>query len=554
MRRTRIAVHFLSCSVKLLFRRYLWRDSPADLARILSAHLEELGGTFLLVGQLLSIRRDCLPAAFCEVLGSLRDATPPFDTAEAIRVVEREFGRPIHELFSYFQKSASSADWMGQTHMAAIAEGDPVVVTVRRPGLTPMVANDLGALRVIVTLIDFLGVFGRVRLGGQFEDFRERTLEALSLITEARKADRLAAQTDDNPRQYVPQVYWSHTARNVLTMERVQGTPLNEIIDAAGGPVSLATRSAQESAPAHVDLPTAARNLIYNHMHQVLNGKYVHCDPVPAVLSVLDDNTIVYRDCRAVQRIEPRFAQQQMAVLSAARAGDVDSLFRSLWDLVEGPYDAPVEFEASFHRRVSEWLDVVEDRRASNSERSIRPLIAGIIDDFRRFQIAAPPALLAYYHAFGTTALTVELLAPNLDVEAELTGFLQKMLTERIERNLDMGTLSQTVLEYEQFLVAFPYQFQELMRLARQNRSPVVKSVDLWELRAWSLLQLLATLTILAMPAAWLWWRWSGVVFPPIRLSGSGVVAGVCGLLVLRRAAGMKYAQCAMGRRRMRQP
>ena len=553
MRRARIVVHLLSVSVRLLYRRYLWRDSPAELGGLVAGHLERLGGTFLLLGHVLSIRPDWFPAAFCGALGSLRDATPPLAPADAGEVVERELGRPVHELFSFFDKSAQSADWLGQTHLAAITENDHVVVTIRRPGLAPMVAADLSAVRVIVGLIDFLGLLGKVRLGAQFEAFRQHTLAGLSLIPEARKADRLAAQTDDNPRQYIPQVYWSHTADNVLTMERLQGTPLLDIVRAAGSAVSLATLPGRRAEAPQVDLPVVARNLLYNYLHQVLNGKYMHGNPVPGILTVLEDNAIGYRDCRDVERIDSRFTQQQMEVISAVRAGDVESLFRSLWDWVEGPNDAPVEFEDSFHRRVSEWLDLVDDRRVAPSQRNLRHLLAGILEDFRRFEIAAPPALLVYYHAFAITTLTAELLVPNMDTDSELAGFFQKMLTERIEKKIDTGTLSQTVLEYEQFLVALPHHFRELMRMVRQNQSPMVRSVDPWELRLWYTLQLLATLTILAMPAVYVWSWWTGNSPATTRLQLTGLVAGAGSLLVLRRAARIKYHQSAVGRRRMRQ-
>jgi predicted unusual protein kinase regulating ubiquinone biosynthesis (AarF/ABC1/UbiB family) len=324
-------------------------------------------------------------------------------------------------------------------------------------------------------------------------------------------------------------------------------------VSAAAGADSLVSRPGQQAAM-QIDLSTIARNLLYNHLHQVLNGKYAHCNPLPALLAVLEDNTIVYRDCRAVERLDSRFSQQQLEVISAARAGDVDSLFRSLWDWVEGPYDAPVEFEASFHRRVSEWLDAVEDRQTALSERSVRRLLAGIIDDFRRFQIAAPAALLAYYNAFAITTMTVEILAPDLDIDAELAGFFQQMLTERIERKIDTRTLSHTVLEYEQFLVALPHQFREFMRQVRQRQSPVVRTVDVWELRGWNLLQLLATLTILAIAAAWLWSQWNGAGFPGVRIPATVFITAICSLLILRRVCRLRYDQCAMGSRKMRRP
>jgi ubiquinone biosynthesis protein len=449
-RTVQISVHFLSCSAQLLWRRFLFRDSPADLARVLRSHLQELGGVYFLVGQILSLRYDCFPPAFCEEIGNLADTSEPLDPAVAIQVIEQELGRPLQDLFSSFDKSTNSVDWLGQAHMAAITDDDPVVVTIRRPGLASMVNTDLAALRVIVGLIDFLGILGRVALGREFPEFRRRTFEGLTLITEARKADRLAAQSSDNPRQYVPQVYWSHTASGVMTRERVNGTSLAEIVAAAAaGPQSVAIGSSQQPAAGRIDLPAVARNLLYNHLHQMLNGKYVHCSPRPAILTVLEDNTIGYCDFRAVERIESRFSQQQMDVISAVRAGDVDSLFRTLWEWVDSPNDnAAVEFEASFHQRVSEWLDLADDQRTTPSERDLRRLIAGILDDFRRFQIPAPAALLAYYHAFSITTMTIEILAPDLDMQAELAAFFQAMLTERIEKSIDTRTLAHTVLEW----------------------------------------------------------------------------------------------------------
>jgi hypothetical protein len=148
----------------------------------------------------------------------------------------------------------------------------------------------------------------------------------------------------------------------------------------------------------------------------------------------------------------------------------------------------------------------------------------------------------------------VERLAPDLDIDAEMAGFFQAMLTERIEKQIDTHTLSHTVLEYEQFLVALPHQFREFMRQVRQSQSPVVRTVDVWELRGWNLLQLLATLTIFAIAAAWLWSLWGGAGFPAVRIPATVFITALCSLLVLRRVCRLRYDQCAMGSRKMRRP
>jgi predicted unusual protein kinase regulating ubiquinone biosynthesis (AarF/ABC1/UbiB family) len=539
----------------MLYRRFFLQDSPAGLARTLGSHLGKLGGTFLLIGQALSFRHDWFPAAFCEELGKLRDTTPPLGEQEVRSIVEQELGRPIDEMFSSFETAPLRADWLGQSHRAAISESDPVIVTLRRPALTSLVESDLAVVRVILWIVAFFGVLGRPRSRGEFATFQRRVIEGLSLVNEARKADRLAMQTDENQRQYVPQVYWAHTTENVLTTERVNAVALEEMLSAQARHVALTSPPVQESpegnAQPHLNASTVARNLLHNHLHQVLNGRYVHCNPVPANLAVLENGTIVYVDCRAVERIDPRLSSQQMVVLSAARAGDLDSLFQSLWSWVEGPWDSPVEFEASFYRRLSDWLDSVADRQSVPAKSRVRGLLAGIVDDFRRFQIPAPEALLAYYNAFSATALTAEALAPEMDIDAELAVLLQEILTARIEKKIDARTLAQTVLEYEDFLVGLPHQFHEFMRQVRRSQWPVVRTINLGELRTWNLLQLLTSLATTALVIAWLWSRWNRAG-PQGLLSTTFVVIAILFLLVLRRVCQLNYDRCAMGHRRMR--
>jgi ubiquinone biosynthesis protein len=486
-------------------------------------------------------------------LANLSDNSPPLDVAVVIRGIEAELGKPIQELFATFDKNLTSSNWLGQTHRAAITDDDPVIVTVRRPELTASVTSDLAVLGRILTLVEVIWVDGKHQLASQFPGLRDRLLRMLPLITDARNTDRLAAQASDNPREYVPQVYWSHTTANVLTVEQLDGTSLADITDAldqAAAPVAFNAGSPSTG----IDLQKVARNVLFNHLRQVLNGRYVHCRPTPDILTVLDDNVIGYRDCRAVQRIDSRFAERQFEVISAARARDVDALFQILWEYVEAPIDAPVaEFEASFQERASEWLEMADDPRAMPADRDVRFFFAGLLDDFRRFQIPAPVALLAYYHAFAATIASFQKIAPDLDIHAEMSVVFQEMLTERIEKKIDAHTISQTVLEYEQFVVTLPHQLRHFLHSARKERSPIVRSVNSWELGAWSVLHLLATLSIIGTVflAAWLYSKPGGGLGP---ISWEAALALILGLFVVRRLSRVGHNRCAIGRRRMRWP
>jgi ubiquinone biosynthesis protein len=418
-----------------------------------------------------------------------------------------------------------------------------VIVTVRRPGLAAAVEADLATLGPVLLLADFCAVAGRVRLSSHFAQIRPAVLDGLSFLTVARRTDRLASQAADNPREYIPHVYWEHTTANVITLEAVSGASLDDVAEAARQNSAAVTAPSEDPPAGCVDARKVARNLLYNHLRQVLNGRYLNCHPAAKTLVVLDDHSIAYLDCRAVYRLDSRFADRQMEVISAARAGDVNALFQSLWECLEAPADAPAaEFESSFHARVSEWLDLAEDPRAAPDARSVLALLDGILDDCRRCQIPAPHSLVACHHAFGETVACVREVAPEIDMEAELAATLQEMLTERIEKSIDTRTLSQTVLEYEQFLVTLPHQLRQVMRSIRQERAPLERSVNVWELRSWGLAQLLATLAIPATAAVWAWRQWNP----------APAIAVVITLLLLRRASRLGYERSAVGHRRVR--
>jgi len=525
---------------------------PADLAGVLRAHIEELGGVFLLFGKALSIRYDCLPVSFCEVLSKTPDCSPPLDAAAVTRTIESELGKPLQESFSFFDDKFTGSNWLSQTHKAAITADDPVMVIVRRPGLTPIVEADLAALGHILTLLDFFAIPRRLQLARQFPDFRRRILQGLSLLTEARNMERLAAQASNNPHEYIPHVYHSHTTANMLTVEQLEGTPLSEITDALARTPSPLT-SLGELPAGQIDPKKIARNLLFNHLHQILNGKYLHCDPTPEVMVVLDDNVIGYRDCWAVQRIDSPFFERQLEVISAVRASDVSSLVQTMWEYVDAPIDAPVaEFEASVRELVSEWLDLADDARATPADRDVRLLFVKILENFRRFQILAPAAILVYYHVFATTIATIQSLAQDFDLRAEMSDLFQRMLTERIEKEIDTRTITQTVLEYEQFLVTLPRQVRQVLRAAQQDQSPVMRSVNPWELRAWSLLRVLATFSMLAAVAVWIWRQWKPTSVSAAYSSPAILLTMLFGALAVRHISRIGYDRCAMGRRRMR--
>jgi ubiquinone biosynthesis protein len=199
--------------------------------------LEELGPIFVKFGQILSTRRDLLPADVAEELSLLQDRVAPFDGALAEQAVIDSLGRPLAELYRSFERTPLASASVAQVHAAELPEGRAVVVKVLRPGVRERIDADLEVLRALARLAQ--------RYAPDAQRFRplevvaeiERTLgDELDLQREGANASALRRNFQGSPDLYVPEVIWSHSAERVLTMERVHGVSADDVaaLDRAG--------------------------------------------------------------------------------------------------------------------------------------------------------------------------------------------------------------------------------------------------------------------------------------------------------------------------------
>lgn len=552
-----VSFHLVWFAAQFLFYYVFLRRDPAYIGRLVSFHFRELGGGHIKFAQALALRYDVFPEGFCNELAKARDAVPPFDNQLARDTIEKELGRSADELFSCFDEMPTGNDAFAQRYCGVLKTGESVVIKVQRPGSKQMAEADLLGICFLLKVIDFSGILGRVRLIRDYEGFRGWMLEGLSYLTEARYVERFAAQSRNNPREYVPQVYWSHTTDAVLTLERLEGVLLSEVIDVIGSsqdPLAISGAFEVEG----VDLQQAAKNIVYNFLNQLFNGKYFRRDLHPTDLIIMEDNAIGYLDFESMGRMDQNFAQHQLDFLYAARVGDIDALYELVLEYFEPPFDADlVALEDTFKSRISQWLEASDDEYSPIQERSFVALMMLCMDGFRRLQIPVPSTVLACYKAFAAVDEVVLTIAPELDMKAEWAGFFRETITERIQRQMKFDTLSEVFLEYEAFILSLPRQFRESVRLLRRGHYPVVRTVGKWDLYGWKLMHALATSLILGVLAARVW-----IYFYPtartrelsILLSPAAFLGSLAGLVFLRRIFKIRYEYAARGYYRMRRP
>jgi len=313
----------LGISERLNIPRRLLRRRPAiegelSNAKRLRLALEELGPTFIKVGQVLSTRADLLPPEFIDELRLLQDQVPPSDW-EAIRgVIETELGSPINEVFAYFDPKPFAAASLGQVHFAVLPEGKEVVVKVLRPDIEGVVNVDLDILQDFAQLAQ-----ERTAVGERFEavDFAEEFANnlrgELDFKREGRSADQFRENFSNEPRLKVPRIFWDFSTRRVLVMERFSGIKIDDTsaMDAAG-----------------YDRKNLANTSARFVLKEVLEDGLFHADPHPGNLLILPGEIIGVIDFGTVGRLETsdRIGLARLLILVVQRdtVGIVDQLVR----------------------------------------------------------------------------------------------------------------------------------------------------------------------------------------------------------------------------------
>jgi ubiquinone biosynthesis protein len=202
---------------------------PAYPVRIRLA-LEALGPIFVKFGQILSTRRDLLPPEIADELALLQDRVPPFSSAEARRIVERSFGRPIEAVLDAFDERPMASASIAQVHSARLKDGREVVVKVLRPDIERIIRRDVGLLYLIARLAQTYWKEGRrLRPIEVVRDYERTILDELDLQREAANAAQLRRNWEGSDMLYIPEVHWDYTSKQVLVMERIYGTPVGDV-------------------------------------------------------------------------------------------------------------------------------------------------------------------------------------------------------------------------------------------------------------------------------------------------------------------------------------
>ncbi|MBT8342881.1 MAG: AarF/ABC1/UbiB kinase family protein, partial [Desulfatitalea sp.] len=194
--------------------------------------LEELGPSFIKMGQLMSTRGDILPPGYIEELSKLQDRVPPVPFAQVRRTIESELRRPVEEIFAHIDEQCLAAASVAQVHNARLKSGERVAVKVIRPGIHKRIGKDIELMYYFATRIERRYELGRV-LGAVnlVKEFERTIFRELDMLIEAGNIERFTQSFADIEEIRIPKVYWGHTAKSVLVMEHIEGIKMDNVAE-----------------------------------------------------------------------------------------------------------------------------------------------------------------------------------------------------------------------------------------------------------------------------------------------------------------------------------
>jgi ubiquinone biosynthesis protein len=438
-----------------------WRRLSSPRGVRLRLALEALGPIFVKFGQVLSTRRDLLPADIADELAKLQDQVPPFPSQQAIAELERVYGRPVGQVFASFDATPVASASVAQVHLAVLPGGREVAVKILRPGIERVIANDIALLEIFAGLVEAVWSEGRrLRLREVVAEFKKHLHDEQDLMREAANCSQLRRNFLHSPLLAVPEVYWDYCATSVMVMERMHGTPISQVDALVAQGVDL---KALSRAGVEIFFTQVFRDGFFHadmHPGNIFvspEGKYIALDfGIMGTLTDVDKNYLAQNFLAFFNRDYKRVAQAHIDAGWVPRHTRVDEFESAIRAVCEPIFDKPLK-EISFGKTLLRLFQTA-----------------------RRFEMEIQPQLVL----LQKTLLNIEGLGRQLDPDLDLwktaKPFLERWMHEQVGWRAFERNVRQEAAAWANVLPQFP----RLLHRALVERPPHSVSEDLARIAA----------------------------------------------------------------------
>ncbi|MDZ4074064.1 MAG: ubiquinone biosynthesis regulatory protein kinase UbiB [Hylemonella sp.] len=421
------------------------RNLDAPRGQRLREALERLGPIFVKFGQVLSTRRDLLPADMADELAKLQDRVPPFPSEVAVATIERAFRKPVAQIFSEFEREPVASASIAQVHFAKLIDREgrerEVAVKVLRPGMLPAIEKDLSLMRLMAGWVEGLSSDGkRLKPREVVAEFDKYLHDELDLVREAASAAQLRRNMEGLDLVLIPEMFWDYCHNDVIVMERMKGIPISQ------------TARLREAG---VDMKKLARDGVTIFFTQVFRDGFFHADMHPGNIFISTDPATF-----------GRYISLDFGIVGTLTEYDKEYLAQNFTAFFRRDYKrvAELHIESGWvppRTRVDELESAIRSVCEPYFDRPLKEISLGMVlmrlfQTSRRFQVEIQPQLVL----LQKTLLNIEGLGRELDPELDLWStakpFLEKWMADQIGPRRLLEELKNQAPRYAKMLPDLP--------------------------------------------------------------------------------------------------
>ncbi|MFA5943734.1 MAG: AarF/UbiB family protein [Candidatus Thermoplasmatota archaeon] len=412
--------------------------------------LEELGPSFIKIGQLLATRPDLVPDRYVTELKTLYDKTTPSPYDEVRAVIRRELGRDIEQVFASFEPDSIASASIGQVHRATLKDGTKVAVKVQHVGIEEAMELDFEILRGLVSFVE--KTFAASRLWQPREHLEELRLmleRELDYTVEMRNTQRVEQNFRHHPEVHIPRMYPDLCTKRLLVMEFIEGVKFTRV---------------DVPEMAGVDKKKIAAIVTHAMARQIFLHRLFHADPSPGNMMILPPDRVAFLDFGAVGAVTERRARSILKLITSFSKGDLEGSAEAIIDLCEqrGEFDPK-----AFQTDVEKLLDFFEREGLSVADPRLMELILGVA---KKHRMLLPPDFVLISRALFQFEGFCRELDPDFDLVKVLEPFVAELLWKKISSPSSQKELvEETVGELLRFARSFPHTLNTLIRKVERN-------------------------------------------------------------------------------------
>jgi len=442
---------YIEVGLQLISKNRRDRFEKLSRAERVRMAFEELGPTYVKLGQVLSTRPDLIPVDFTEELSKLQDKVPPFSFDAAKKTIESEFAKPLDELFASFDEIPFASASIGQVHRAVLEDGEMVAVKVQRPGIKKIIEVDLEIMLHLAMLVERnikeMALYRPVKVVEEFARTLEREID---YTIEATSMERFARHFLDDPAIYIPRVFRDMSTEHVLTMELVEGIKVSEV---------------DKLEAADLDRKTITARGADFYLKQVFDFGFFHADPHPGNIFILPENVICLIDFGMTGTVNRQtredFVDLIDSVIHRQEARAIQVLLKlTHWE--EEPHLRQLE------KDVSDFMGQHLYKPLKDIE--VGKLLNNLLGLASRHRLMIAPDIFLMMKTLTMVEGVALALNPDFDMIAQAAPFIKRIKLSRFYPGRIADDMIQIGLQMLQFARQFPKDVLEITRMVRQQK------------------------------------------------------------------------------------